>query len=213
MESPVGSGEANMYLGFAKSLATNTPWDAYDVVRSGGKTVNGGSKIVKWLFQRKGQGSFGNYEIREGTPDGDEGVGGYGIVSEGRVVKSEDHDNLKKKQGVAAWCLRPIKPGMDTSSWITSVSYLIYIPSSDDESGEEGEDAEEPDSSVPEGARLLDGVIIAVAVRSFMPSLASRIVEVGCTHAVAMDGSTSTVAGLKGKLRIRCSWEKDLVPV
>jgi hypothetical protein len=184
------TGEKKIYAGFGFSVASGTPWEPYDAVRSGGQVLHAGRGNIKWVFERTGQGQLSVYRIAQATANGIEALSGcYGIVSAGAIIDSEDHDGLKRKDGCAAWCLRPLAPPMDTSQWESTVPWL------------EGVRADTP----------LDGVIIAVAVGIKPRELAAKIVEVGCTAAVAMDGSTSTLCGMDGAVRIECEPEKDLV--
>jgi len=183
-----------IYAGFGYSVASGDPWEPYDAVRSGGQQLHAGRSNQKWVFERIGQGSYDAYRILEATTTGVEGLSGcYGIVSGGAVINSSDHTGLKKKTGAAAWCKCPVDPGINTDKWKTEVEWF-------EEAMGEGDNPVE-----------LDGVIIGVAVGIKPKKLAQRIVLVGCSDAVAMDGSDSTLCGSGGKLRIKCDTKKDLV--
>ena len=188
------SGAMLIYAGFGYSVASNEPWEPYDAVRSGGKVLHSGRGNRKWVFERAGQGSYSVYRIVQGAAGGIEGLSGcYGIVSAGAVIDSEDHTGLKKKKGCAAWCKRPLSPALETKDWESSAQWY-----------EEALDRE--GDPIP-----LNGLIIGVAVNVKPRQLASKIIEVGCTDAVAMDGSDSTLCGSDGSLRIECDEKKDLV--
>lgn len=177
-----------IYSGFAHSIRTGEPWDPYDAVRSGNQDLHPGRGNLKWAFERTGQGSLAAYRVAQAKPTGIEGISGYGIVSAGAVVNSPDHAGLKAKRAAAAWCRRPIAPPQN-APWETQVRWL------------DGVEAMSP----------LDGVIIAVAINAHPTQLANKIVRVGCTEAVAMDGSTSALCGSGGAMRFECETEKDLV--
>lgn len=187
------SGDAYIYAGFAASVTNGNPWEPYDVVRSGSAQLHAGRGNVKYVFERTGQGSYGVYNIAPGTPTGVEGIGAYGIVAGGAVVNSNDHTGLKKKKGCAAWCKRPLSTPLDTANWETTTPWF--------------REALKPDS-IPEP---LDGLIVAVAVSRKPVNLATEIIAVGCSDAIAMDGSDSTLCGMRGGLQIKCAWKKDLV--
>lgn len=191
--SSMMTGSALTIAGFAASTASGVPWNAYDTVRSGGSELDAGVGFVKYKVERNGQGSFENYSISRGTPSGVEGMPGYGLVEDGAVIDSSDHTGLKQKKGATVWCRRPLGNALSTDQWETTVP---WFPEALNQDG---------------GPKTLTGLIIGVAVRAKPVTIASDIVEVGCTEAVAMDGSTSTVCFVKGKRKITCDKKKGVV--
>ena len=191
------SGDALIVAGFVASVGNDNPWEPYDVVRSGGQTIHPGPAVpnVKWVFERTGQGSLTSYNIAAGTPAGDEGIGAYGIVSAGAVINSADQNGLKRKKGAAAWCKCPLSAPLNTDDWETEIPWFP--------------EATEPD----ETPAPLDGLVVAVAITKKPRTLAAEIIAVGCTDAVAMDGSDSTLCGFRGALNIQCDFKKDLAPI
>lgn len=188
------SGAGLIVAGFAAATASNNPWEPYDAVRSGNAVLHAGRGNVKWFFTRTGQGTFGCYTIGPGSASGDESLSGcYGIVANSAVVNSADHNGLKAKEGCTAWARRPLDP-LPTPDWQSEVSWL-------------------PESRNPDGSlKPLDGVIIGVGMGVRPVDLANRLVDVGCTEAVAMDGSDSVVCGHGGgALKQNCPFNKDLV--
>lgn len=189
------SGGARLYAGFAASMASGDPWVPFDAVRCGGREVDAGRGFRTWHFARTGQGSISSYAIGEGSARGDESLSGcYGIVASGAVVESGDHDGLVEKRGCAAWCIRPLTPGAETTQWESEVPW--FPEAMDEEAG---------------APRPLAGVVIAVVTWREPDDLAATLVAVGCSHAVAMDGSTSIVCVRAGALRPECERRKDLV--
>ena len=91
------------------------------------------------------------------------------------------------------WCRSPLAKPLQTPDWTTEVDWL------------EGATNE---NGVP---KPLDGLIIAVGVNWKPRGLAEAIIQVGCSEAVAMDGSTSAIFAIESDRKVDCNFEKDLV--
>jgi hypothetical protein len=178
------------------------PWNPYNLVISGGGIIHRGAGLNKSFFGRNGQGSFSNYVIAPDPPGATfrEAIGGLvQIVSAGSSVTDSGNgeiNRLESSKGICGWGKRPISPAIATDDWESDVPYLPP-----EEGGE-----------IPaEEVGVLDGVIIVAGSSSvaIAATLASQMVTVGVTEAVATDGSNSVIMGFGSTLNIPCILIKD----
>ena len=186
MAPPIGNGRfAQVFF-----IIFPFPWRPFDRVISGGRLIAVGKGITKSFFSRIGQGSFASYTIGYGRlpPGINEGLSGLvRLVANGAIVNDADTPGINGAVGIASWGLCPITP-VPTDGWSSEVPYF-------DEADED----------------VLDGLIIAAATQNlgFNAWMAMGMKTVGCTEAVAMDGSDSVICGTGNVLNISCTALKD----
>ena len=191
MAPPAGSSKVSLYFWVAVLFIISLfAWRPFDRVIKSSRVAHRGKGIVKSYFARSGQGSFSAYSIGNGSApiSSLEGLSGLvRLVANGGIVNDADTAGIQAAVGIASWGLRPIPP-TPTDGWTTEVPYI--------------DDGEED---------LINGVIVAAASSQGVANIwmAIGMLAVGCTEAVAMDGSDSVVCVQNGALTISCTGLKD----
>jgi hypothetical protein len=202
-------------------------WQPLRTVIAGNQIVNNGAGTAGagGYFARVGFGRYEHYLIGRSPMPGVAGGRAVGdgidglvlLVLGGGIVTSSAALELQTKDGVAVWAKVPLAAPLDTREWESEVPYLPG-------------DAEIPQNVPP----LLTGVIVAAGVGSTMwnplPSgtiawvasllvsrrdwnttIASDLLAIGASDAVATDPSDSVICGRGGTLLAHCAPLKDLI--
>ena len=212
MDPPSGSGALNTLIG----LIVGSHWVPFGPVIHGGRAIDTGKQLGQQFFGRLGQGRFTHYKIADDPPLHGfiEASGGMvQLVKAGGLVTSEYALNMQVAVGVATWGLRPINPPLDTSAW--DAGYLEI---------REAEMIREPGMSQATFDELtyvnrdlpgwmLDGVLVSAASNQsgVNPVIAAQMLAVGCTDAIAADGSDSALAGVRNSIFVPCELHKDKI--
>jgi hypothetical protein len=165
-------------------------WRPFGPVISGSQVLHPGVGNNKSYFGRTGEGHFSDYVIADDPATGKEAVGGLvRICANGGVVTSADTGTLGQAIGICAWGLCPLSP-IPTDGWLTEKPYI------------DGNESDE-----------LDGLLVVAGSdqQGFNAWLATGMLAVGVTEAVATDGSDSVLMGWGQTAKIRPGFIKDSI--
>jgi hypothetical protein len=201
-------------------------WQPLRTIIAGGQIVNNGAGTAGagGYFARIGMGRYEDYLIGRSAMPG--AVGGRAVadgmdglvllVLGGGVVTSAAALELQNKDGVAVWAKVPLATPLDTSEWQSEAPYLST-------------DTELPPNVPPP----LTGVIVAAGCgstrwnpppgtfawvagllasnRDWNTTIATDLLAIGASDAVATDPSDSVICGRGATLIAQCAPLKDLI--
>ena len=146
-----------------------------------GVILNHDSVNSPW-FGRTGTGSFDNYMIQDTVPNGAvEGIVGHLIIRNKKIINPTQTSWAAKASAICCWGLIPHK--------MPEVGKTSKFSTNDEQSG----------------------IILVAGSNTQTYSIPQKMLDVGVTDAIGVDGGTSALMGEGKNMFFKCKWYKDKI--